>query len=132
MKALRIVGHCIESEVKQLYKYCSVSCTDRFFALRTQCIVTSHRVLFWFCLCMFCFFSLKAMGPIDCHYMSDRLLRFELKLFICVLLKKQSHLHLGCPAVHLTHPNWSSGQPTARLNAENTFHCSLYSVYLCM
>ncbi len=44
-----------------------------------------------------CFFSLKAVGPIDCHYMTDRLQRFELKTFVCVLLKKQSHLHLGCP-----------------------------------
>ncbi len=38
--------------------------------------------------------TLKAVGPIDCHYMTDR---FELKIFVCVLLKKQSHLHLGCP-----------------------------------
>uniref|UniRef100_A0A673G934 Rad60/SUMO-like domain-containing protein n=1 Tax=Sinocyclocheilus rhinocerous TaxID=307959 RepID=A0A673G934_9TELE len=28
--------------------------------------------------------------------MTDRLQRFELKIFVCVLLKKQSHLHLGC------------------------------------
>ncbi len=38
------------------------------------------------------------MESIDCHYMTDRLQRFELKIFVCVLLKKQSHLHLGCPA----------------------------------
>ncbi len=24
----------------------------------------------------------KAMGPIDCHYMTDRLQRFELKIFV--------------------------------------------------
>ncbi len=35
----------------------------------------------WFCLCMF-FFTLKAVGPIDCHYMTDRLQRFELKIFV--------------------------------------------------
>ncbi len=29
--------------------------------------------------------------------MTDRLQRFELKIFVCVLLKRQSHLHLGCP-----------------------------------
>ncbi|XP_051761685.1 pyridoxal (pyridoxine, vitamin B6) kinase a isoform X2 [Ctenopharyngodon idella] len=29
--------------------------------------------------------------------MTDRLQRLELKIIICVLLKKQSHLHLGCP-----------------------------------
>ncbi len=50
----------------------------------------------YFCLCMH-FFSLKAVSPIDGHYMSDRLQRFELNIFVCVLLKKQSHLHLGCP-----------------------------------
>ncbi len=40
--------------------------------------------------------TLKAVSPIDWHYMTDRLQRFELKN-LCVLLKKQSHLHLGCP-----------------------------------
>ncbi len=39
----------------------------------------------------------RSYNVIDCHYMTDRLQRFELKIFICVLLKKQSHLHLGCP-----------------------------------
>ncbi len=43
------------------------------------------------------FFSLKAVSPIDLHYMTDRLQRFELKIFVSVQLKKQSHLHLGCP-----------------------------------
>ncbi len=38
--------------------------------------------LIWFCLCML-FFTLKAVGPIDCHYMSDRLQRFELYLHLC-------------------------------------------------
>ncbi len=42
--------------------------------------------LIWFCLF---FFSLKAVSTIDCHYMTDRLQRFELKILICVLLKKQ-------------------------------------------
>uniref|UniRef100_A0A672P262 Zgc:63587 n=1 Tax=Sinocyclocheilus grahami TaxID=75366 RepID=A0A672P262_SINGR len=42
-------GQDSKSEVKKLYKYCSVSCTDQSF------------------------------------------------FFVCVLLKKQSHLHLGCP-----------------------------------
>uniref|UniRef100_A0A672RDC9 RAD50 double strand break repair protein n=1 Tax=Sinocyclocheilus grahami TaxID=75366 RepID=A0A672RDC9_SINGR len=31
------------------------------------------------------------------HYTTDRLQRLELKVIKCVLLKKQSHLHLGCP-----------------------------------
>ncbi len=68
---------------------------DILRVLRHQCIVTSRRVNLFF-LCMF-FLILKAVGPIDCHYMTDRLQRFELKIFVCVLLKKQSHLHLRCP-----------------------------------
>ncbi len=39
----------------------------------------------------------KDSVPIDWHDMIDRLQRFELKFFACVLLKKQSHLHLRCP-----------------------------------
>uniref|UniRef100_A0A9J8CIS2 Solute carrier family 66 member 2 n=1 Tax=Cyprinus carpio carpio TaxID=630221 RepID=A0A9J8CIS2_CYPCA len=31
------------------------------------------------------------------HYTAERLQQLELKIIICVLLKKQSHLHLGCP-----------------------------------
>jgi len=34
---------------------------------------------------------------IDKHYMTDRPQRLELKIITCVQLKKQSHLHLGCP-----------------------------------
>ncbi len=49
-----------------------------------------------FCLCMF-FFSLKAVSPIESNYMTDRLQWFASKILVCVLLKKQSHLHLGCP-----------------------------------
>ncbi len=37
------------------------------------------------------FLTLKAVGLIDCHYMTDRLQRVELKIFVCGLLKKQSH-----------------------------------------
>ncbi len=40
----------------------------------------------------------KAVELIDCHYMTDRLQRFELKILICVQLKKLSHLYLRCPA----------------------------------
>ncbi len=52
------------------------------FLAQTDCFVSMYRHepqgLIWFCLCMV-FFSLKAMSPIDCHYMTDRLKRFELK-----------------------------------------------------
>ncbi len=47
------------------------------------------RVSFGF-VCIRFFFSLKAVSPIDCHYMTDRLQRFEIKIFVCVLLKKKS------------------------------------------
>ncbi len=43
------------------------------------------------CLCMF-LLTLKAVGPIECHYIADRLQQFELKFFVCVLLKKQSYI----------------------------------------
>ncbi len=46
-------------------------------------------------LSVYVFLSLKAVEPIDCNYMSDRL---KLKIFVCFRLKKQSHLYLGCPA----------------------------------
>ncbi len=32
-----------------------------------------------------------------CHYMTDRLERFDLKTSKLDLLKKKRHLHLGCP-----------------------------------
>ncbi len=70
------------------------ACTEAICRSYTSLIVyTIHLVLSVYVL-----FTLKAVGPIDCHYMTDRLQRFELKHFVCVL-KKQSHLHLGCPGV---------------------------------
>ncbi len=69
--------------------------TDRFGSLDLN--VSSQAAGFNLVLSVFVFLTLKAVSPIDCHYMTDRLQRFELKIFVCVLLKKQSHLHLGCP-----------------------------------
>ncbi len=40
--------------------------------------------------------SMVHLTDIDWHFMTDRLQRFELKIFVFVLLKKQCHLHLGC------------------------------------
>jgi len=34
---------------------------------------------------------------IDLHYMTDRQERFDLKISNLKLLRKQRHLHLGCP-----------------------------------
>ena len=43
------------------------------------------------------FLTLIDFVTIDMHYTTDRWQWLELKTIICVLLKKQSHLHLGCP-----------------------------------
>ncbi len=70
--------------------------TDHFVSLDLN--VSSRAAGFNLILSVYVFFSLKAVSPIDCHYMTDRLQQFELKIFVCVLLKKpESHLHLGCP-----------------------------------
>ncbi len=64
---------------------------NRYLLLRWTDIFTSRLVL-----SVYVFLTLKAVSPIDCHYMTDRLQQFELNILICVLLKKQGHLHLGC------------------------------------
>ncbi len=69
--------------------------TDRFVSLDLD--VSSQAAGFNLVLSVYVFLSLKAVSPIDCHYMTDRLQRIELKIFVCVLLKKQSHLHPACP-----------------------------------
>jgi len=40
---------------------------------------------------------------IDLHYMTDRQERFDLKISKLKILRKQRHLHLGCPQVKLKH-----------------------------
>jgi len=40
-------------------------------------------------------FTLIVEVPIHSYYLTDR--RQRLQIIICVLLKKKSHLHLGCP-----------------------------------
>ncbi len=56
------------------------------FVLRHQCSGTSRRVYFEFVGAFF----YKDSVPIDCYHMTDRRQWFELKIFVCVLLKKQS------------------------------------------
>jgi len=46
----------------------------------------------WTSLCM-----LFEVVTIDLHYMTDRQERFDLKISKLKLLRKQIHLHLGCP-----------------------------------
>ncbi len=42
-----------------------------------------------------------------CHYMTDRLERFDLKTSKLDLLKKKRHLHLGCPWGKLIDTNFN-------------------------
>ncbi len=95
--ALRSLGHGCVQEVKKRYKYCSFSHTNRSFrVLGHQCVVTMGNCLIWISLCMF-FFPLIETVTYTCHYMTDRLERFDLKTSKLDLLKKKRHLHLGCP-----------------------------------
>ncbi len=82
---------------KKRYKYCSFSHTNRsFHVLGHQCVVTMGNCLILISLCMF-FFPLIETVTYTCHYMTDRLERFDLKTSKLDLLKKKRHLHLGCP-----------------------------------
>ncbi len=82
---------------KKRYKYCSFSHTNRSFrVLGHQCVVTMGNCLIWISLCMF-FSPLIETVTYTCHYMTDRLQRFDLKISKLDLLKKKRHLHLGCP-----------------------------------
>ncbi len=82
---------------KKQYKYCSFSHTNRSFrVLGHQCVVTMGNCLILISLCMF-FFPLIETVTYTCHYMTDRLERFDLKTSKLDLLKKKRHLHLGCP-----------------------------------
>ncbi len=77
---------------KKRYKYCSFSHTNRSFCvLGHQCVVTMGNCLIWISLCMF-FFPLIETVTYTCHYMTDRLERFDLKTSKLDLLKKKRHL----------------------------------------
>ncbi len=80
---------------KKLYTVQFLAQTNRFVSLDLN--VSSRAAEFNLVLSVCFFFSRKAVSPIDWYYMTDRLQRFELKIFVCVLLKKQSHLHIECP-----------------------------------
>ncbi len=89
--ALRSLGHGCVQEVKKQYKYCSFSHTNRSFrVLGHQCVVTMGNCLIWISLCMF-FFPLIETVTYTCHYMTDRLERFDLKTSKLDLLKKKRH-----------------------------------------
>ncbi len=74
---------------KKQYKYCSFSHTNHSFrVLGHQCVVTMGNCLIWISLCMF-FFPLIETVTYTCHYMTDRLERFDLKTSKLDLLKKK-------------------------------------------
>ncbi len=74
---------------KKRYKYCSFSHTKRSFrVLGHQRVVTMGNCLIWISLCMF-FFPLIETVTYTCHYMTDRLERFDLKTSKLDLLKKK-------------------------------------------
>ncbi len=76
--ALRSLGHG-----------CSFSHTNRSFrVLGHQCVVTMGNCLIWISLCML-FFPLIETVTYTCHYMTDRLERFDLKTSKLDLLKKK-------------------------------------------
>ncbi len=77
--ALRSLGHGWCTRGKKRYKYCWFSHTNRSFrVLGHQCVVTMGNCLIWISLCMF-FFPLIETVTYTCHYMTDRLERFDLK-----------------------------------------------------
>ncbi len=71
------------------HRMCVFSHTNRSFrVLGHQCVVTMGNCLIWFSLCMF-FFPLIETVTYTCHYMTDRLERFDLKTSKLDLLKKK-------------------------------------------
>ncbi len=95
--ALISLGHCCVQEVKNDINTVRFLHTNRSFCvLGHQCVVTMGNCLIWISLCMF-FFPLIETVTYTCHYMTDRLERFDLKTSKLDLLKKKRHLHLGYP-----------------------------------
>ncbi len=92
--ALRITWTWLCTRGKKRYKYCSFSHTNRSFrVLGHQCVVTMGNCLIWFSLCMF-FFPLIETVTYTCHYMTDRLERFDLKTSKLDLLKKKKDTYI--------------------------------------
>ncbi len=79
---------------KKRYKYCSFSHTNRSFrVLGHQCVVTMGNCLILISLCML-FFPLIETVTYTCHYMTDRLERFDLKTSKLDLLKKKKDTYI--------------------------------------
>ncbi len=85
VKVLRTVGGPGVKKTNNINTVQFLSQTDRFVSLDLN--ASSRAAGFNLVLSVYVVFSLKAVEPIYCHYMTDRLQRFELKFFVCVLLK---------------------------------------------
>ncbi len=96
--ALISLGHGCVQEVKNDINTVRFSHKPLVLCLGHQCVVTMGNCLIWISLCMF-FFPLIETVTYTCHYMTDRLERFDLKTSKLDLLKKKRHLHLGCLGV---------------------------------
>ncbi len=82
---------------KKDINYCSFSHTNSSFrVLGHQCVVTMGNCLIWISLCMF-FFPLIETVTYTCHYMTDRLERFDPKNIKIGSTEEKKTLHLGCP-----------------------------------
>ncbi len=86
--ALRSLGHGCVQEVKNDINTVRFLTQTTRFVLGHQCVVTMVNCLIWISLCMF-FFPLIETVTYTCHYMTDRLERFDLKTSKLDLLKKK-------------------------------------------
>ncbi len=82
---------------KKIYKYCSFSHTNRSFRVLGHQCCSYDGELFNLDFSVHVFFPLIETVTYTCHYMTDRLERFDLKTSKLDLLTKKRHLHLGCP-----------------------------------
>ncbi len=84
------LGHGCVQEVKNDINTVRFSHTNRSFCvLGHQCVVTMGNCLIWISLCMF-FFSLIETVTYTCHYMTDRLERFDLKTSNWIYWRKKT------------------------------------------
>ncbi len=94
--ALRSLGHGCVQEVKNNINTVRFLTQTARSCLRPSMCSYYGELFNWISLCMF-FFPLIETVTYTCHYMTDRLERFDLKTSKLDLLKKKRHLHLGCP-----------------------------------
>ncbi len=96
--ALRSLGHgCVQEVKNDINTVRFLTQTARFVSLGHQCVVTMGNCLIWISLCMF-FFPLIETVTYTCHYMTDRLERFDLKTSNWIYWRKKDTYILDCPS----------------------------------